>query len=61
MKKFLCLFIALFSCALLQAQVKVTFIVKDNSTIHHDSIYIAGTFNNWDEKANPLYLMKPHS
>src|SRR5205085_518913 len=28
--------------------------------IHHDSIYIAGTFNNWDSTANNIYLLKPY-
>jgi len=60
MQKTVSLLIVLFSSVLLQAQYKVTFIVKENTAIIHDSIYIAGTFNNWDEAANPLYLMKPH-
>ncbi len=60
MQKIVSLLIVLFSPVLLQAQYKVTFIVKENTAIIHDSIYIAGTFNNWDEAANPLYLMKPH-
>ncbi len=60
MKKTFCLLVVLFSCALLQAQYKVTFIVKENTAIIHDSIYVAGTFNNWNDSANRLYLMKPH-
>src|SRR5882762_3002106 len=60
MKKILCLFTAIFSCVLLHAQYKVTFILKDRSAFKHDSIYVSGSFNNWDANANPLYLMKPH-
>jgi len=60
MQKIVYLLIVLFSSVLVQAQYKVTFIVKENTAIIHDSIYVAGTFNNWDEAANPLYLMKPH-
>ena len=60
MQKTVSLLIVLFTSVLVQAQYKVTFIVKENTAIIHDSIYVAGTFNNWDEAANPLYLMKPH-
>ncbi len=60
MKKVICVFFVLFSCVLLQAQYKVTFIVKENTTIKHDSIFVTGTFSNWDSTANPVYLMKPH-
>ncbi|MGE5393697.1 MAG: ATP-binding protein [Candidatus Saccharibacteria bacterium] len=42
-----------------QAQYKVRFIVKESTVSRHDSIYIAGTFNQWDSLANPKYLMKP--
>lgn len=60
MQKTVSLLIVLFSPVLLQAQYKVTFIVKENTAIVHDSIYVAGTFNNWDTTASPVYLMKPH-
>ena len=60
MKKILCLFFILFSFLLLQAQHKLTFIVKENTSIHHDSIYVTGSFSNWDSTANTVYLMKPY-
>ena len=60
MKKIFCLFIVLCSCVPLQAQYKVTFILKEKTTIIHDSIYVTGTFSNWDSTANTTYLMKPH-
>jgi tetratricopeptide (TPR) repeat protein len=44
-----------------EAQYKVRFIVKESTFTHHDSIYIAGTFNQWDSLANPKYLLKPTS
>ncbi|MGK2861954.1 MAG: ATP-binding protein [Chitinophagaceae bacterium] len=49
-----------FSCVSLQAQYKITFILKEYTTIKHDSIFITGTFSNWDSTVNPLYLMKPY-
>ena len=60
MKKYLTLlfFVLLFSS--LHAQYKVQFIVKEKTAIHHDSIYVAGTFNNWDSTANKNYLMHPY-
>ncbi|MES2850933.1 MAG: hypothetical protein V4685_17915, partial [Bacteroidota bacterium] len=60
MKKILCLSFLLLSFMLLKAQYKVTFIVKEKTAIIHDSIFVAGTFNNWDITGSPVYLMKPH-
>ncbi len=60
MKKILSIIILLFSLAQLQAQFKVTFIVKESTTIKHDSIFVTGSFSNWDSTANPAYLMKPN-
>jgi signal transduction histidine kinase len=60
MKKILCLLISVLSFTLLHAQYKVTFIVKENTTIKHNSIFVTGTFSNWDSTANPAYLMKPY-
>ena len=60
MKKTISLLFFFFLFSMLHAQYKVTFIIKEKTAIIHDSIYVAGTFNNWDEAANPLYLMKPH-
>ncbi|WP_336517146.1 ATP-binding protein [Pollutibacter soli] len=58
MRKFLfllCLFPALYATS----QYKVRFILNENTAIPHDSIYITGTFNNWDSTANNKYLMQP--
>lgn len=60
MKNFFCIFSATLSFLLLHAQYKVQFIVKEKTAIHHDSIYITGTFNNWDSTANKTYLMRPY-
>jgi signal transduction histidine kinase len=60
MKKIILAIILVFLLAHLKAQIKVTFIVKEETAIIHDSIYIAGSFNNWDTTASPTYLMKPH-
>jgi two-component system NtrC family sensor kinase len=40
------------------AQVKVKFEVKETTVIPHDSIYIAGNFNDWDSTANPKYRLQ---
>jgi two-component system, NtrC family, sensor kinase len=48
------------ACSLqMAAQYKVQFILKEKTAIRHDSIYIAGTFNNWDSLANKNYLLRP--
>ncbi|MEO8862132.1 MAG: ATP-binding protein [Ginsengibacter sp.] len=60
MKKLFCIFYATLSFLLLHAQHKVQFIVKEKTAIHHDSIYITGTFNNWDSTGNKNYLMRPY-
>src|ERR1700683_468417 len=60
MKKILCLFSMAFSFLLLHAQYKVTFILKEQAVFKHDSIYISGTFNNWDANANTNYLLHPY-
>jgi len=52
--------IFLFLYSSLHAQFKVRFIIKENTAIHHDSIYLTGTFSNWDSTANKNYLMKPY-
>ncbi|MBX9735240.1 MAG: hypothetical protein K2X37_14385 [Chitinophagaceae bacterium] len=58
MKKILLAAFILFACTL-QAQIKVRFELTDKSIFSHDSIFIAGSFNNWDEKANTNYLLYP--
>lgn len=60
MKKVFCFFFTISSCILLQAQYKVTFILREETVILHDSIFVTGNFSNWDSVANPVYLMKPH-
>ncbi len=54
----LVLFLILFS--VLHGQHKVRFILKEKTAIQHDSIFITGTFSNWDSMANASYLMKPY-
>ncbi|MEO8771958.1 MAG: hypothetical protein ABI402_17810, partial [Ferruginibacter sp.] len=58
MKKFISLLFAILSFALLHAQYKVTFILKEKTAIQHDSIYITGSFSNWDSTLNKNYLLK---
>src|SRR6185312_11899685 len=60
MKKYVSLLSLLFLFSHSNAQYKVQFILKEKTTIHHDSIYVTGTFNNWDSTANKNYLMKPY-
>jgi two-component system NtrC family sensor kinase len=60
MKKFFCISSVTLSFLLLHAQYKVQFIVKEKTAIHYDSIYITGTFNNWDSTSNKNYLMRPY-
>ena len=60
MKKSISILLLLFFAAQLPAQIKVTFIVKEHTAIEHDSIFVTGSFSNWDSTANPVYLMKPH-
>jgi two-component system, NtrC family, sensor kinase len=48
--------LALFS--LVNAQFNVQFIVKEKTAIQHDSIYITGTFSNWDSTENQNYLVR---
>ncbi len=42
----------------LTAQNKVTFVLKEKTVIRHDSIYVTGTFSNWDSTHNKKYLMQ---
>ncbi len=60
MKHIYSLFFCLLSFSSLHAQYKVRFIVKVETAIYHDSIYITGTFNNWDSTSNKNYLMQAH-
>lgn len=60
MNKIISTTILVFLLAHLQAQIKVTFIVKENTTIKHARIFVTGSFSNWDSTANTAYLMKPY-
>ena len=59
MKRLISLLILVSLFVTVQAQYKVQFMLKEKSYTHHDSIYIAGTFNNWDSTPNPRYLLRP--
>ncbi len=60
MKKTGCLFFCLVFYFLSQAQYKVRFIVKENTSIKHNNFYITGTFSNWDSTANINYQLQPN-
>jgi len=60
MRKCFCLVFTLLSVVWLHAQHKVTFILREKTAISHDSIYVTGTFSNWDSTANKNYLLQPH-
>ncbi len=49
----------LFCPLVLRAQYKVRFVVTENTAIKHDSIYLSGSFNNWDSTANDKYRLQP--
>jgi signal transduction histidine kinase len=57
MKKIVGLILSLFLLASMQAQIKVTFLLKEKTAIQHDSIFITGSFANWDSTSNKNYLM----
>jgi signal transduction histidine kinase len=48
-----------YAVSVLHAQHKVRIIVKEFTTIKHDSIYISGSFNNWDSSASIKYRLHP--
>src|SRR6266496_5310261 len=60
MKKYFVPLLILHSVSALHAQYKVRFIVKEMTSIKHDSIFISGSFNNWDSLANPQYKLHPY-
>jgi two-component system, NtrC family, sensor kinase len=60
MKRPISLLILIFLYVTVNAQYKVRFILREKTAIHHDSIYITGTFSNWDSTANPKYMLKPY-
>ncbi len=59
MRKFFFLFTLLFSFTHVFSQYKVRFIVKDNTGSPQDSMYIAGTFNNWSPVPGGQNQLKP--
>jgi len=61
MKKYFLLLLILYSASVLHAQYKVRFIVKEMTSIKHDSIFISGNFNDWDSLANPQYMLQPYN
>ena len=60
MKKILLLSIYCAICINVSAQYKVRFIVKDMTEIKRDSIFISGTFNEWDSLANSKYKLEDY-
>lgn len=59
MRKFFYVLALLFSFSDVFSQYKVRFVVKDNSGSPQDSLFIAGTFNNWDPGAGVQNKLKP--
>jgi K+-sensing histidine kinase KdpD len=57
MKRISLFFVLLLLCAAAGAQHKVTFILKENTYSKHDSIFITGTFNNWDSTRNSRFRL----
>jgi two-component system NtrC family sensor kinase len=58
MKKYLLCLSLLLAFLSMQAQYKVKFLLKENSLLQRDSIYLAGTFNEWNGDFNKNYLLK---
>src|SRR5688572_3708481 len=42
-----------------RAQHQVKFMLTDRTCLPHDSIFVTGTFSNWDSTQNLKYLLKP--
>jgi two-component system, NtrC family, sensor kinase len=59
MRKFFSIFFLLFAFTHVFSQYKVRFVVRDFSITPQDSIYIAGTFNNWDPSAGEQNKLTP--
>ncbi len=57
-KKIIILLFLLFFFILTNAQFKVKFLLKEKTAIQHDSIYVTGSFSNWDSTLNKNYLLK---
>ena len=59
MKKIFSFLFLLVTFFLSHAQYKVRFFLKEQTAIHHDSIFITGTFSNWDSTSNKQFLLLP--
>src|ERR1017187_6427346 len=60
MKRIPLLILALQFSLLLTAQFKVRFIVTESCPLKRDSIFLAGSFNNWDSLADKRYLLSDY-
>jgi two-component system, NtrC family, sensor kinase len=60
MKKVWFLFFCLGLFVTTQGQYKVRFVLQENTAILHDSMYVTGTFSNWDSTSNKKYLLQPY-
>jgi signal transduction histidine kinase len=60
MKKYFALLLILNSALVVSAQYQVRFILNEMTSIKHDSIFISGSFNNWDSLANPQYKLQSY-
>ena len=58
MKKNLLCFTLLVAFLSTRAQYKIKFLLKENAPITRDSVYLAGTFNDWNGDFNKNYLLK---
>ncbi len=57
LKKIACLLVLLILNTILYSQYKVTFVVSQPNAPQYDSIYIAGTFNNFLNEGDSKYLL----
>jgi len=58
LRKTVSLLFFLFYFFAVNAQYKVRFVLKEKTAIQHDSIYVTGSFSNWDSTLNRKYLLK---
>jgi len=59
MRRLVALFVLLACFSPAESQHKITIVLLERTAIPHDSIYVVGTFSNWDSTPNPNFLMKP--
>src|SRR5664279_3191926 len=60
MKRIPLLILALQFSLLLTAQYKVRFIVTESCPLKRDSIFLAGSFKNWDSLSDKRYLLSDY-